>query len=379
MKEYRICTRCVMDTTDPEIVFDEKGVCNHCLDFDRKSVNNWFPNDKGRAILNKVVEDIKKYSKHREYDCIIGLSGGVDSSYLAYLARKEFDLRLLAVHVDAGWNSEIAVKNIENIVKKLNIDLYTHVVDWEEMKDLQVSYFKSGLANQDVPQDHIFFSILYNYAHKNKIKYVLHGGNYVTECVLPKSWGYNPMDAKQLETIHKLFGKHKLRDYKTVSFFKYYFYYPHILNMKVVKMLNCVPYDKDQAISILEKELGWRYYGGKHHESRFTKFFQSYFLPTRFGFDKRRAHFSSQIVTGQKTRAWAIEELKKSSYSEKELSEDINFIIKKLDLTMEEYIKFMNMPLKTFKDYKSNYRLFVFLTKLQSFLKSILKKVLLFD
>lgn len=372
MSEYRVCTRCVMDTTDPEIYFDESGVCNHCIKFDTQISKNWYPNQRGREILDGLVKEIKHHSRNRDYDCIIGLSGGVDSSYLAYLARKEFNLRILAVHVDAGWDSEIAVKNIEHIVKKTGIDLYTHVVDWEEMKDLQVSYLKSGLANQDVPQDHIFFSILYNYAHKNKIKYVLHGGNYATECTLPQAWGYNPMDAKQLKDIHKRYGKVKFRDYKTVSFFKYYFYYPYILNMKVVKMLNYVPYNKDEAIKVLEKELGWKYYGGKHHESRFTKFFQSYLLPTRFGYDKRKAHLSSQILSGQKTREEALKELQLPPYDKSELNEDLSFVAKKLDITVDDLKSYINMPIRTFRDYKSNYTYFLAMNKMKSFLRKII-------
>ena len=371
MRKYQICKRCVMDTSDPTITFDDHGVCCHCINFDQNIKPNWHPNDAGRKKIEQIVERIKVESQGQEYDCIIGLSGGVDSSYLAYLAKKEFNLRLLAVHVDAGWNSEIAVQNIENIVKKLGIDLYTHVVNWEEIKDLQVAYLKSGVENQDIPQDHIFFSVLYDYACKNKIKYVLHGGNYATESILPKSWGYNNMDSRQIKAIHKLFGKTKLKDYRMVGFLKYYLYYPYLLKMKVIKILNYVPYNKEGAIKILEKELGWRYYGGKHYESRFTKFFQSYLLPTRFGYDKRRAHLSSLIVSGQMTRVDALKELEQKAYSDVELAEDINFIAKKLDMTVEELNALIKMPLKSFRDYSSNHFLFVVHAKLRSFLKYI--------
>jgi N-acetyl sugar amidotransferase len=357
-----------MDTTDSNIFFNEQGVCKHCINFDTKILKNWLPNEEGRKKLEQIVEDIKTNGKNKEYDCILGLSGGVDSSYLAYLANKVFGLRLLAVHVDCGWNSETAVKNIENIVKKLNIDLYTCVIDWEEMKDLQVAFLKSGLANQDTPQDHIIFSVLYNYAEKNNIKYVLHGSNYATESVLPDSWGYSAMDSRQLKDVHRIFGKVKLRKYKTVSFFKYNIYYPYILKMKVIRMLNFLDYNKDEAIKILEQELGWKYYGGKHYESRFTKLFQSYFLPKRFGYDKRRAHLSSLILSGQISRSNALEEINKEPYNDKELNEDINFVVKKLGMTKSEFETIMTMPKKTFTDYASNYSKFVFIKKLKQFI-----------
>lgn len=371
MRAYQICTRCIMDTSDPDISFNEEGVCSHCINFETKAVRNWFPNEEGRKKLDLIVEKIKSENKDREYDCILGLSGGVDSSYLAYIARKVFNLRMLAVHVDAGWNSEIAVKNIETMVKKLGIDLYTHVVDWDEMQDLQVAYLKSGLANQDVPQDHIFFSVLYDYAHKNGIKYVLHGSNIATESILPKSWGYKAMDAKQLKAVHKRFGKVKLKSYKTVGFFKYEIYYPTLLRMKVVRMLNFLPYNKDDAIKTLESELGWKYYGGKHYESRFTKFFQSYYLPTRFGFDKRRAHLSSLVVSGQMTREDALKEMAKPAYSEAELKEDAYFVAKKLGITTDELNQYLAAPLKTFKDYPSNYSLDCLLKRLKGILRKI--------
>ena len=371
MRTYQICKRCIMDTSASEISFNDKGICSFCDNFDTNIAKKWFPNEEGRKKLEQIVDKIKCENKDKEYDCIIGLSGGVDSSYLAYIARKVFNLRMLAVHVDAGWNSEIAVKNIETLVKKLGIDLYTHVVNWEEIKDLQVAYLKSGLANQDVPQDHIFFSVLYDYAHKNGIKYVLHGGNYATESIFPKSWGYKAMDAKQLKAVHKRFGKVKLKSYKTVGFFKYEIYYPTLLRMKVVRMLNFLQYNKEEAIRTLESELGWKYYGGKHYESRFTKFFQSYYLPKRFGFDKRRSHLSSLIISGQMSREDALKEMTKPAYSETELKEDSYFVAKKLGVSVDELNQLLVSPIKTFQDYPSNYSLDCLLNRLKAILRKI--------
>ncbi|RME24979.1 MAG: N-acetyl sugar amidotransferase, partial [Candidatus Zixiibacteriota bacterium] len=287
---YQICVRCVMDTSDPEITFDEHGVCSHCHYFDEFVRPQWHPNEHGRQELERIVDTIRTERAQYEYDCIIGLSGGIDSSYLAYLVR-ELGLRPLVVHIDTGWNSELAVQNIEAIVKKLGYDLYTHVVDWEEMRALQLAFFKAGVANQDTPQDHAIFAGLYRFAVQNKIRYVFSGSNYATESILPNSWGYSAMDARQIKGIYKRHGDGtKLRSFPFVSFFQYHFYYPYVKRMTVVRPLNFLPYNKELAISTLESELGWKYYGGKHYESRFTKFFQGYYLPVRFGYDKRRAH-----------------------------------------------------------------------------------------
>lgn len=260
--EYQICTKCVMDTTDPKINFDAKGVCNHCRYFDNVLSKNWYPNDEGARKLDEIIFKIQKESKNKNYDCVIGLSGGVDSSYLAYILKKRFPgLRILAIHIDGGWNSELAVHNIENIVKRLGIDLYTGVVSWDEMQDLQLAYFKSQLANQDVPQDHAFFATLYDVALKNGIKYFLSGGNLATESILPSSWGYDAMDSTQLKAIHRKFGNLKLTKYVTVSFFKRKIYYPYFLKFKIIRPLDYLPYIKAEAKEIINQELDWRDYG----------------------------------------------------------------------------------------------------------------------
>lgn len=350
----QICNRCVMDTSDPLIQFNELGICNHCQDFDKRAAYVWHPNEMGAKHLKKMVEDIKHKNKHKKYDCIIGLSGGIDSSYLAYWAVKEAGLRLLAVHVDGGWNTEAAVNNIEKIVKTLNIDLATTVVDWEIMRDLQVAFLKAGVSNQDTPQDHAFFAGLYNFAIQNNIQTILSGYNFATESVLPKAWGYSAMDFDQIKHIHQLYGKKSLGNFPRISFLKNYIYYPYIKRLKVISPLNYMDYQKDKAIGILEKELGWKYYGGKHFESRFTKFFQSYWLPVRFGYDKRKAHLSSLILSNQMTRLDALRILEQPPFDEKYLNSEKEFIYKKLNLTEDEFNRCLMLEKTSENRYKTN-------------------------
>lgn len=371
-KKYQVCTNCVMDTTDAEITFDKNGVCNHCKKFEKDIKPKWFPNEVGREKLDKIIEQIQIDGQDKEYDCVIGLSGGVDSSYLAYVLRTQYPkLKILAIHIDGGWNSELAVHNIENIVKILDIDLYTGVINWEEMKDLQLAYFKSQLANQDVPQDHAFFATLYAVANKYKIKYFLTGGNYATESILPSSWGYNAMDATQLKAVHKKFGKIKLKDYTTVSFFQKYIYYPLIKKFKIIRPLDLMEYNKEEAKKIIIEKINWRDYGGKHHESRFTKFFQAHWLPTKFGYDKRKAHLSSLIVAGQITRDEAQGELDKPLYDANELKEDKEFLAKKMGLSLKEFNEIMKQENKTFKDYPSDYEFEQKMRKFYAFVKRL--------
>ena len=263
--------------------------------------------------------------------------------------------------------------NIENIVKILDIDLHTGVINWEEMKDLQLAYFKSQLANQDVPQDHAFFATLYKMANKYNIKYFLTGGNFATESILPSSWGYNAMDAKQLKAVHKQFGTIKLKEYTTVSFFQKYIYYPLIKKFKIIRPLDFMEYNKDEAKKIIMEKINWKDYGGKHHESRFTKFFQAHWLPNKFGFDKRKAHLSSLIVSGQMSREEALKELKKPLYDEEELKEDIEFLAKKMGLSVKEFKDIMKMPNKTFRDYPSDYEFEQKMRKFYAYIKKLRK------
>lgn len=354
------CTRCVMDSSDMDIVFDDSGVCSHCLNWDENLSRNYLPTDRQEQLAN-MVKSMKLHGKGRKYDAVIGLSGGIDSSYLAYIMVKKFNLRLLAVHVDGGWNSEVSVSNIEQLTKSLGIDLYTHVVNWGAMKRLQLAYLRSGVANQDVPQDHAFFVALYNYAAKNSIKYVLNGSNLATESVLPFSWGYRAMDSRNLKSIFKRHGEGNLKGYPTVGFIKYYIFFRMVKGMKVLKPLNLMEYNKDDAKKKLIDEIGYKDYGGKHHESRFTKWFQSYYLVQKFGFDKRKAHLSSMILSNTIKRNEALLQLEKPAYVQGEIDKDTMYIAKKLGITIDELKRCMEGKNGHFSEYASNdilYRLY---------------------
>lgn len=371
-KGYKICNRCIMDTSDPKISFDDKGNCSNCNSAFELAKRIWFPDESGEQTLDNIFTRIRAEEKGKEFDCIIGLSGGVDSSYLAYLAVNK-GLRPLVVHVDCGWNSEQAVKNVENIVKKLNIELHTFVVNWEEMKDLQRSFFKASLPDQDIPQDHAIFSALYKFANKNNIKYVLNGYNFATESILPEAWGYQAMDYRHLKAIHNRFGERKLHDYPHLNFFQRYVYFTLIRRMIIINPLNYINYRKDIAIDILKKDLGWEYYGGKHYESRFTKFFQSYYLPNKFKFDKRRAHLSSLIISGQMSRDEALKIMNEESFSKAEIDFDLEYVGKKLDWSVDEFNKILELPPNSHQDFPTNERLFSIGIKSRKIIKSFLK------
>jgi N-acetyl sugar amidotransferase len=342
-----------MDTTDPEITFDDNGVSNHVASFNKEIGVTWFPNKEGRQKLDQLVKEIKEVGKGKEYDVIIGLSGGVDSSYLAYFLKTNYDVRILAVHVDAGWNSELAIHNVENIVKTLDIDLYTYVVNWKEMQDLQLAYLKANVINQDIPQDHVFMASLYATAQKHGIKYFLAGHNHATEGILPESWFYRSADLKNLRDIHKKHGTIPLKTYPTTGFWKDFIYYPFIYGLKIKRPLNYIPYDKDEAKKIIIEKLNWRDYGGKHGESNFTKFYQNYYLPTKFNVDKRKAHLSSMILAGLTTREEALVEIEKPLYEPLQLQNDIEYIARKLNISVDEFQHIMSQPNRRHQDYKN--------------------------
>jgi N-acetyl sugar amidotransferase len=350
MSNYQQCTNCVMDTTDPAITFDEQGVCSHCYEFHTVTRKNWFPNEEGARRLSAIVEQIKKDGARQQYDCILGLSGGVDSSYLA-LKASEWKLRPLVMHVDAGWNSELSVSNIEKIIQYCGYDLQTHVVDWEEMRDLQLAYLRSGIANQDVPQDHIYFASLYHFATRHRIKTILSGGNIATESVFASAWHGAAMDSINLRAIHARYGDRRLVNYKTISFFETYIWYPFVKGMKSIRPLNYMRYDKESAIQELQSRIGYRDYGRKHGESFFTKLFQNYYLPTKFGYDKRRVHFSSMILSGQLSRARALDLLDEPLYDPAELESDITYFCKKMRITRVQFNDFMKAPLHHHSDF----------------------------
>ena len=352
-RNYQMCTRCIMDTSDPFIEFDEKGVCNHCKRYDERSSKLVFTGEMGKSKLASIVDDIKRQGQGKEYDCIIGISGGVDSSYVAHKV-KALGLRPLAVHFDSGWNSELAVNNIENIVKKLDIDLYTEVCDWSEMRDLQLSFFKASVANCDIPQDHAFMAVLYRIAAQNNIHYFISGHNIATESCMPAAWGYTSHDLTHIMAIQKKFGTMKLKNYPRYNAFQKYFYYPRVKKIRALHILNYEDYQKAKVKEFLKEELNWRDYGGKHYESRFTKFFQSYYLPTKFGYDKRRVHCSSLILSGQMSRQNALDELSTPPYRENEIIEDKEFVAKKLGISVPAFDAILASPNKTYKDYAYN-------------------------
>lgn len=346
---YRVCSYCVMDTSDPEITFDSKGRCNHCRDFDKELGKTWFPNAEGERRLEALIERLKSEGRKKQYDCTIGLSGGIDSSYLA-LKAYEWGLRPLVVHVDGGWNSELAVQNIEQLVKHCGYELHTHVVNWEDMRELQLSYLRAGIANQDVPQDHAFFAGLYHFAVKDGVRFVLNGGNFATEGIFPKAWHGPAMDAINLLAVHKRFGSRPLRDFQTISFSQYYFWYPIVRRMTPLRPLNLMPYSKEIAAQELER-IGWRSYPRKHGESIFTKFFQNFYLPTKFGYDKRRPHLSSIVAAGAMSREAALAQLAEPLYEADELRRDRQYLCRKLRIDEEEFEELMARPVHRYSDF----------------------------
>lgn len=353
-KEYRICTNCIMDTTDPNITFDERGWCDYCRNFHKKILPGWHPDETGMKLLQPTIDRIKKEGKGKEHDCLIGLSGGVDSSYVTYIAKEKLGLRPMLFHVDAGWNSQEAVNNIEKLVDRLGLDLYTEVVNWEEMKDLQLAFFKAQVPHIDTPQDHAFFAGLYNFAAKNGFKYIITGANYSTECVRePLEWHYHASDLRQIRDIHRKFGTKPLKTFPTADIFKFKLYYRYIKGVRVVKPLDHIHYVKEEAIQELADKFGWQRYPYKHYESRFTRFYEGYWLPAKFGYDKHRAHFSSLILTGQMTREEALDLIARPAYDEKTIEQDFEYIAKKLEISVSELHSLMEGENKTYRDYKS--------------------------
>ena len=356
MKEnkYQICTNCIMDTSDSKITFDEKGLCDYCRNFYKSILPNWHPNEDGEKLIKPLINKIKEHGKQHDHDCLIGISGGVDSSYVAYIAKEKFGLRPLLFHVDGGWNTQISANNIQRIVDGLNLDLYTEVVNWEEMKDLQLAFFKAQVPDVDVPQDCAYFSALYNFASKNKFKYILTGSNFSTECVRePIEWGSYYIDTRFIKDIQGRFGTIKLKTFPLADIFKYKFYYQFLRGQTVVKPLNYVSYIRKKAIKTLTDRFGWQEYKHKHHESRFTRFYECYWLPQKFGFDKRRAHFSSLILTKQMTREEALERISTPEIDEETMAQDFEYVAKKLDLSIEELRKLFESENKSYKDYNN--------------------------
>jgi len=349
MTEHRMCVRCVMNTTDPEITFDENGVCNHCHTYDRMVREYVHEGSNGQREIERIVTDIRREGRAKRYDCVIGVSGGVDSTYVAYLVKK-LGLRPLAVHLDNGWNSELAVKNIEETLKRLDIDLYTEVLDWEEFRDLQAAFLKASTPDSEIPSDHAINAILGRMAEKVGVKYIIIGTNVRTESHLPRAWSQGHSDWKYIRELHKRFGSRPLKSFPHYDLFVFY---QRMFTQKRVEILNYIDYNKSRALQVLQEELGWRYYGGKHYESIYTRFYQGYILPVKFGFDKRRCHLSSLVCSGEITREQALDELKIPPYSPSMQEEDYEYVTKKLGFTEDEFSAVMNAPKKSYWDYPS--------------------------
>ncbi len=358
-RSYQQCNRCVMDTSDQFITFDEKGNCNHCNEYNKKIASEKHLDKSSQGSLDEVIKKIKKKGVNKTYDCVLGVSGGVDSCYTA-IVLKQLGLRVLAVHMDNGWNSEIAVKNIKNLVNKLGIDYQSYVLDWEEFKDLQLAFLKASVPEAETPTDIAIQGALHKVAAENGIKYIISGGNFSTEGILPKSWHYNPKDTKYLKGIHKQFGTVKLRSFPTFGYAKE-IYYKFIQGIKIIYLLSYINFTKKEAQDLLEKEYGWKYYGGKHYESKYTGFLQSYILPEKFNIDYRRATFSSQICAGEITREYALNELMKKSWEPAKVEEEEIYICKKLGISLPEFKEIMAAPPKSHRDYPNDEKLLEFI------------------
>ena len=362
MEHYQICQRCVMDTSDPDIRFNEEGNCNHCEKFlEESKIIKPQGQDRERQ-LKDLISRIKKSGKNKKYDCLIGISGGTDSSYVAYIV-KELGLRPLAVHMDNGWNSEESVKNIRNLCTQLNIDYESYVLDWDEFKDIQLSILKSSIVEVEIPTDVAIVSILHKVASRNNIKYIIGGGNYATEGILPELWFYNPKDLKLLKSIQKQFGSKKIKTFPTFDW-KVEIFYKFFRRIRMVYLLNLLPYDKQEALTILKDKVGYHEYGGKHHESVYTRFIQSYFQPVKFNLDYRRATLSSQICSGSVTRDHALEQLENLPYDITQVKKDKDYVSKKFGITLEEFESILNAPPKSYKDYPNDEKWLTFLYNL---------------
>ena len=343
-----------MDTTDPQITFNEKGECDFCTNFKESILPVWHPDEDSKVELLRIAEEIKRNTKGKKYNCIIGVSGGIDSSYLTYVATRIMGLKPLLFTVDTGWNLNVAIENIERIARALNLDLYTEVVSWQEMRDLQLSFIKAQVPYQDLPQDHAIFAGLYNHAIKEGIKYVLTGANYSTECVKPPfEWTYIN-DLRFIKDVHRKHGRIPLKTFPTCSMIKNRVYYRLIRGMKVVKPLDYVPYVQEEALQLLEREFGYQRYKNKHYENIFTRWYEGYYLPEKFGYDKRRCYYSSLILTGQMTRDEAISQIASPPYSEKQGQEDKEYIAKKIGISIEEMDALISGENKTYHDYRNN-------------------------
>lgn len=354
-----------MDTTDPAITFNEKGHCNHCTDYFNQVAHRVFRGSDGEEILKRRIAKIKQRGRRRPYDAIVGISGGVDSAFTAYLA-KSFGLRLLLVHFDNGWNSELSVRNIEQLARRLDVDLYTYVMDWEEFKDLQLSFLKASVVDIEMLTDHAIMATMVHQTRRHGIRAMLPGTNFATEAILPNSWFYPfKWDIRNIKAIHNAYGTVKRNTFPVFGLLSY-LHMVYLSSIETVEILNHLDYNREEAISILEKEVGFKRYGAKHHESTFTKFYQAYILPRKFSIDKRRAHLSTQICSGQITREQAMQIMKQPPVDEDEAEWDKSYVLKKLGLSEMDFADLMNAPRREHSDFKNSLKLYYFLRKMKN-------------
>lgn len=363
-REYQLCSYCVMDTTDEDIIFDENGRCNHCKNFEQ-TLEKIKIQKQNSDYISTLIKKVK--SKNKKYDCLVGISGGVDSCYTLYLCVK-WGLKPLAIHMDNGWNSEIAVSNIKKIVNKLGVEYISYVLNWEEFREIQKAFLKSSIVDLEIPTDIAITASLYETADKYKIKYIISGGNYSAEGILPLTWGYHVLkDIKIYKHIVKKYSDVKIKTVPVVGLWKE-IYYKFFKQIKFIYPINYIDYNKDQAKEFLKKEFDWQDYGGKHHESRITGFWQSYVMPVKYNMDYRRATLSSQIVSGQVTREKALQILETLPYDPEKIEMDKDYLAKKFGMTRQEFDYCLNLPPKTYKDFPNQKKLILKMYEIYRFI-----------
>jgi len=365
--EREICSKCVMDISDPEISFDEDGVCNHCHHAEESLNRIQLTKTESQQKINQLVDQIRRGSANRRYDVVVGMSGGVDSSYVALLAHK-LGLRVLAVHFDNGWNAEVAVKNIKTLVQSFGFDLETYVINWPEFKDLQRSFIRAGVVDIEMLSDHAIMASMFDLAKRHNVRYVLSGTNIATEHGMPRSWVWNKNDLTNIEDIHRRYGEIKLNSFPRMGLLKSVVRRKLQMGFEFIEILDLVNFRKDAAIKVLSDKTGWTYYGGKHYESIFTKFYQAYILPEKFGIDKRKVHLSALIRNLEITRSQALLELEQPLYRAEDLRRDRAYVLKKLNISQTEFDEIMSAEPVPHSNYRTDQHV-------RHFLKSTLGKL----
>ena len=373
MNNWEVCKLCVMDESDTDLVLNEEGICNYCIDYDKVKDNYSFTPEEEEQNLLKIKDELERNQGNNQYNCIIGMSGGVDSSYVCYLAKK-LELKPLCVHFDNGWNSETAVRNIHKIVNNCGFDLETYVIDWPEFKDLQRSFFKASVLDIEMLTDHAIMATMHKIRKQYKIGATIIGTNVTTEFGMPNSWLWYKQDLKNIKSIQKKFGTKKIKNFPTMGMFHYMLSNKLNSSHNFVEILNKITYSKDMAMQKLNEEFDWEYYGGKHYESVFTKFYQAYYLPEKFGIDKRKSHFSCLIRNGELSREHAMQELKEPAYNPAELKNDLNYILKKLSFSEEEFEGIMKMDPVSHSQYPNDRKTYEKILKLWFKIKPLVRK-----